>query len=101
MEPWRRSVTDDPLLEEIQDNITPLMRLVEHNPLNKGVLLERQEIDGDTGVRHGLDRAPVGWFVVRRRADVSIFDKQDVNLHPHQTLQLSSAAAVVVDLWVF
>jgi len=101
MEPWKRVVTDDPILEAIQDNITPLMRVVEHNPINKGVLLKRQNIDGDTSIRHGLDRPPLGWIIVRRRSDVSVYDKQDENSHTSNSLLLSSSNPVTIDLWVF
>ena len=77
------------------------MRQVEKAFSLDGVLLKKQTINGVTYVKHGLGRAPQGYIVVRRRADVTVFDDQDGNNNPDKTLKLNTAGAVVADLWVF
>jgi hypothetical protein len=101
MEPWVRVTTEDEVLEQLQDNAEPIMRQVEKAFSLDGVLLKKQTINGVTFVNHGLGRAPKGYIVVRRRADVTVFDEQDGNKNPAKTLKLSTAASVVADLWVF
>ena len=101
MAEWTRRATDDPVLEEIQDRIAPNMRVVESNPLNKGVLLRDKTVNGETDILHGLGRAPLGWFITRQKSYTLIKDDQDSNKRPEKTLRLVSASSVTIDLWVF
>tara|TARA_R100000963_G_C4565496_1_gene52523 strand:+ start:161 stop:466 length:306 start_codon:yes stop_codon:yes gene_type:complete len=101
MAEWTRRVTDDPVLEEIQDRLAPNMRAIESNPLNKGVLLKNKTVDGETDILHGLGRAPLGWFITRQKSYTLIKDAQDSNKTPKKTLTLVSASSVTIDLWVF
>lgn len=101
MEPWKRVTTDDRVVEELQDNAEPIMRKVQDSFSLDGVLLKKETIDGETFVRHGLERAPIGYVVIRRRGNVLVYDDQDSNGNANKTLKLNSASSVEVDLWVF
>lgn len=78
--------------------LDPLLRL----PLNQSLLLKNVPLAvGANVVNHLLGRKLQGWTVVRLRAAAAIYDTQDSNPIPNLTLNLSSSAAVVVDLLVF
>lgn len=71
-------------------------------PQNQGLLIRKVGlINGHTVINHMLDRKLQGWILVRQRAQASIYDAQDSNQTPQQTLILISDQAVVVDVWVF
>lgn len=101
MEPWKRVTTDDPVIEELQDNAEPLMQQIQDAFLLDGVLLKKKSINGVTMVVHGLGRSPIGYVVIRRRGSVVVYDDQDSNKNSNKTLKLNSASLVEVDLWVF
>jgi hypothetical protein len=54
-----------------------------------------------TPVAHGLGRAPIGFEVVRRRAQALVSDAQDSNATPDRTFSLVASADVTVDVWFF
>ena len=101
MEPWKRINNGVPTIEQLQDNAEPIMRRVESAFLLDGVLLTKKTINGVTFLSHGLGRAPKGYVIVRRRADVLVFDDQDNNPSPDTSLKLNTSASVVADVWVF
>ena len=72
MEPWKRVTTDDPVIEELQDNAEPLMQQVQDAFLLDGVLLKKKSINGVTMVVHGLGRAPIGYIAIRRSGPVRV-----------------------------
>jgi hypothetical protein len=52
-------------------------------------------------INHMLGRELVGWMITRKRASATIYDTQDSNNAPQNTLQLITDNDVVVDLVVF
>lgn len=71
-------------------------------PLLGGLLLKNVSLaSGSTLVNHGLGRKPEGWIVVRKRANIDVWDDQDNNVNQTTTLKLEASGAVVVDLWIF
>lgn len=67
-----------------------------------GILLTNISLTtGLNEVSHKLGRKIRGWIVVRKRANVDIWDEQDSNKKPGLTLRLQASGAVVADLWVF
>lgn len=79
----------------------------ELNPLlaapqnNSSILRSVSLVVGANVVNHLLGRPLQGWKIVRQRAAASIYDTQDSNQTPALTLQLTSSAAVSVDIEVF
>jgi len=102
MEPWKRVTTGDPVIEELQDNAEPIMKRVEGAFLLDGVLIKNQTIGTfPTAITHGLQRAPLGFIIVRRRTNQLVWDIQDDNKTSSQTLVLIAGGDVEIDLWVF
>lgn len=89
-------------LEQTQTTWAAQIQPVLNKPWNSGILLENVVLaSGANVVSHRLGRKLVGWIPTRVRADATLFDTQDTNPTPGLTLQLTSSAAVTVDLIVF
>jgi hypothetical protein len=103
MEPYKRIHTADPVVEELQDNLSPILSQIEKIPLLDGVLLKDQSLDAgvSTYINHGLERAPIGYLVTRKRSSAIIHDLQDDNSTAKKTLCLVASADATIDLWVF
>lgn len=94
----------DSAITKIQDNIKSwILRLQRFAPIIDGALVTSQQINptGDTLVRTGLDRAALGYIVVKRSGAGVVFTSPTPNTTPVGTLLLRASAAVTVDLWVF
>lgn len=95
-------VTQDKDLNSFQTQLQTSMQPILANPINYGVQLKSVSlINGQTTVPTTINRALQGWFLTRIRAQATIWDSQDTNTNPNQSLILNSNAAVVVDLWVY
>lgn len=94
---------DDRESNQVQDNIQRVLQPVLNNPILNGTLLKTVKLTvGANAINHGLGRALVGWTLTRiRAAAVSVYDTQDSNTLPNLTLNLTSNAAVTVDIYVF
>ena len=90
-------------LSRFQDGVEEVLLDIQKTPTLDGHLLTG--ITLLTGIAneiaHRLGRRPRGWYIVRKRADSSIWDAQDANLLPDRTLTLYASAEVTVDIWVF
>lgn len=94
--------TEDRNVNQLQQNITQALNPMLKNPLLNGyILTEISLAAGANIIEHGLGRPLIGWFLVRRRANESVYDTQDSNTSPSTTLQLTASGAVVVDIYVF
>lgn len=86
------------LQDHVQNSLTPLVR----NPLLSGLLLKNLQLNAGTNfVNHGLGRNLQGWVLVRKRANVDVWDDQDNNVNISTTLKLETSGAITVDLYVF
>lgn len=98
----RKLNTQDELINRIQDNTTKAVNQLSSNSLTSGSIVSSVSLSsGDNTINHKLGKTLTGWFIVRQRGSASIYDKQDSNKTPAQTLVLNSSAAVVVDIYVF
>jgi len=80
---------------------TPLNRLLER-PANNSIILTKLSLtSGDNVIPHTLNRALIGWQVIRQRSAATFYDKQDDNRQPTVNLVLHASADVVIDLEVF
>lgn len=94
--------TQDELQNRIQDNTKKAVNQLSSNSLTSGNTLTSIALTaGDNTINHKLGKALTGWFIVRLRGASTIYDKQDSNKTPEQTLVLNSSAGVTVDLYVF
>jgi len=89
--PWELAQTQWP------QQLDPLLG----NPLNSASILKNQSLGTGSNTLNHLLGAPLqGWYIIRQRADASIYDLQDTNPTPQLTLVLHSSAPVVVDIAV-
>ena len=85
-----------------QDRWSAILDPVVAQPFNQGIILKSVSLAaGANVVNHKLGRTLQGWIPTRVRASATIYDTQDSNQTPQTTLNLTSSAAVVVDLLVF
>lgn len=72
-------------------------------PMSQGSILKSVKLaSGANVINHLLGRTLQGWVPVRFHGSwAQIFDTQDVNKMPQLTLQLTTSAAVTIDLFVF
>jgi hypothetical protein len=71
-------------------------------PQNSSTILPKLSlVTGDNIIPHTLNRALIGWSVVRQRSAATFYDKQDDNRTPAINLVLNASADVVIDLEVF
>lgn len=86
------------LQDNIADGFGPVLtaEILDFNIVKSQVLAI-----GDNVVDHRLGRAPIGWFVVRKRGPGNFYDKQDTNPTPTRNIVINSDSAVTVDIYFF
>jgi hypothetical protein len=95
-------LTGDQAQNQKQGYDQQAMKNLGSNPLTGGSILPSVSLaSGSNNISHKLQARLKGWIVVRQRSAATIFDDQDNNDTPDQTLKLTASAAVVVDLLVF
>lgn len=75
-----------------------------NNPLNNSNIIKSVSLlaaSNPNVVNHKLGRNLQGWFLVRNRAQATVWDAQDANQTPGITLNLLTSADVTVDIAVF
>lgn len=96
------AITQNRELNTYQTQLGKSLQPILSNPINEGIAITNVVlINGQTSVNTGLNRPLQGWFITRVRAAATVYDSQDTNPSPNNTLILNSNAAVTVDLWVF
>lgn len=90
-------------LQKVQQNIENAIQPIIQKAIIDGILLKKVclEAGHSNEVKHSLGREPLGWLVVRKRADARIWDVHDFNRNPSKTLSIACSHDVTVDLWVF
>lgn len=90
-------------LNQVQKNVEEVINPVINSQIVDGVLLRNLKLCALEAnlVTHKLGRPPLGWIVVRKRADSRIWDVQDANVLKKTTLALTCSHEVEVDLWIF
>lgn len=90
-------------LSQVQKNVEEVINPIINSQIVDGVLLRNLKLCALEAnlVTHKLGRPPLGWVVVRQRADSRIWDVQDANILKTTTLALTCSHEVEVDLWIF
>lgn len=98
-----RVQTGDRNFDQAQSNTVTKLNQIAAIPILSGQILSKVSLSaGANAPNTNLNRALIGWFPIRfHGAWAQIYDTQDSNQNPTQTLQLVASAPVVVDLWVF
>lgn len=89
-------------LNRLQDNVADGFNSVLTSLILDYNIVSNQALKvGDNIVDHKLGRAPVGWFIIRKRGPGNFYDKQDSNPTPTRNIVINSDAAVTVDIYFF
>lgn len=90
-------------LARIQDNIVSVLDNITDKEILDGIRVTNVPlISGITNeINHGLGRIPLGWVIIRKRAQADIWDLQDSNVNKSRTLSLACSSDVIIDLWIF
>lgn len=79
--------------------VVDAVRALEALPILRGRLLTSQAVGtSSTAIYHNLGRVPVGWFIVRKLASVTVYETGTAT---STTLNLISSSAATLDIWVF
>lgn len=94
--------SDDTSMQLMQTSWAASLNPLLKSAVLQGVLLKNVNLAaGANVVNHRLGRKLQGWMLTRIRSAATTYDTQDSNQTPELTLNLTSSAAVVVDLYVF
>jgi len=92
------SITESKMQENTSNALAPL----QNSAILDGVLLKEVSlVSGTNYVSHKLRRKIQGWAIVRKRANVDVWDDQDNNVNKTTSLKLETSGDVVIDLWIF
>lgn len=93
-----RYLSDDDIINKVQDNVNTVIRPIIDSAIIDGVLLNNISLkNGATVVDYKLGRKLQGYIVVRKTANANIWDGALTT----KTITLHSDAACVVSLWCF
>lgn len=93
---------DDKDFQLLQSRWATIINPVVNNPVNNATILKGVALStGSNVINHLMSRKLQGWSIVRINAAATVYDTQDSNQTPNQTLVLVSSAPATVDIMVF
>lgn len=100
---FKQVQTNDRVQNQIQDNVQFALVPIQQCPVIDGILLQNIDlINGTNIIDHKLGRKLIGWFLVRiNNSIISLYDTQDTNPNPEQTLNLVINGNAQVSIYVF
>lgn len=93
----RRIYTQDPIVNQIQNNINEVLDGISLCNLLDGNLVSANLAAGSVKVPHLLDRRPQGWIVVDKDGTADIWRNSWDSIF----LELEATAPVSVTMWIF
>lgn len=94
-------ISEDDVLNRVQDRIKVFADVVASIPLLDGRLIQAQSVGATvTSVPHGLGRPWRGFIVVNRNADVRVW-AQAPGSDAGALIKLVASSTATVSLWVF
>jgi hypothetical protein len=98
----KRQGSDNEEIVKLQDYIDEALGPILSNPLLNGVLLRNLNVQtGNNLIAHKLDRKPLGFFVIRKRANINVWDSQDTEKLPNRFFSLESSGNGSIDIIIF
>lgn len=100
---FKKIPTNNKEVDKLQSNIEQFVTPIISSQIIDGILLKDIILQGSTTneVSHKLGRKLLGWIIIRKRANSTIWDEQDTNKSPSKNLLLNCSNTVTVDIWVF
>lgn len=92
----------DAVFTQMQNAWGQVLNKLIARPQNNSVIIPNLElVVGTNTIPHGLGKPLSGWIPVRKNAAAEIYDQQETNQNPSNSLILVSDAVVTVTLEVF
>jgi len=103
IQPYKKVRTDTDIVRQVQDAVEIPLKDISSRAILDGQILSdiALSVGVDNIIDHKLQRKLVGWIITRQSANANIWDLQDINKRPSQSLILNTSANVIVTLWVF
>lgn len=103
LNPFQKISTATPLVDQVVEKIQVSFDSIFNKEILDGRLIADIALaSGSTNhVEHGLQRAVVGYIVVKKSANSTIWDSESSNTRRSLFLDLNCSSAVTVTLWVF
>lgn len=103
IQPYKKVRTDTDIVRQVQDAIEIPLKDISSRAILDGQILSGVELSSgvDNIIDHKLQRKLVGWIIMRQSANANIWDLQNLNTRPQQSLVLQTSANVTVSIWVF
>jgi hypothetical protein len=100
---FKKIPSKDNVTKQLQNNVEEAINPIINSQIVDGVLVRDVCLLAlkPNLVTHKLGREPLGYVIVRKRADSRIWDVQDDNINKTTTLAITCSHDVQVDLWVF
>lgn len=99
--PFRKIKTEIKDLRVVQDALALIFNRLLGVSFLDGRTVTAVLASGDNRIEHGLGREPEGYFILRKNAAATIYDKLASSQLTERFLVLNSSATVTVTLWVF
>lgn len=100
---FKKTQVKDSETSKLQSNLEVFFKPIINSEIIDGVLLKNVCLEAGVRneVEHKLGRKPIGFMIVRKRADSRIWDLQDSNPGPLRSFTLACSHDVEVDVWIF
>lgn len=101
--PFRKVRSDDDVIRQLQGAIDLVFQTLLPKEILDGNLLKDVDlVSGSVNmVQHKLARKSQGYLVIKKNANATIWDSEDINDFRDSFLQLRASADCTVSLWVF
>ena len=85
---------------QLQSSVIDFSSQLTRVPFLDGNLIEGVSVSTTAlEVSHGLGRTPVGYFIVKASAGVTVFDSATTT--PKATIKLTGSATSTINIWIF
>ena len=100
---YRRVQSEDRVVNQIQDNIQDVLNdLVKTQILNNIIIKDINLTSGTLNViNHKLGRNPLGYVIIKKNANSTIWDEQQNSTTSDRTVKLRCSANCIVDILIF
>ena len=100
---YKKIPSRDNTIKQLQNHVQEVVNPIVDKEVLDGVLVKDVCLEALKAnlIEHKLGRKPLGFLIVRKRADSRIWDIQDDNSQPSKTFALTCSHDVQVDIWIF
>lgn len=99
---FKKLYSSDTFLTRFQDNIADVFSYLLGQPLNDYNIVSSLTLGAsDTLVNHGLGRRIIGYIIINRNANETVYTSATSNSNPELFVILKASGTVIVDILFF